>query len=208
MRFRTIFPLLVLLVVCAQARAQNSTAPGVATRRVVLNMKNRGPITGNFIRADADSIEVEDQGNVVTVPLEQVSSIVFDFVDVSSSSASAATTYSNTTAMNGAPATINGPTTAAPVMSTSTRRSRRDARPAPSSNTLSSSSLYTRTRSHSRARRSPGVESMTFSSKREAERALARLNGTASRSKKDSRAKKESSRSSKNNQSSRGRRRR
>lgn len=206
MRFRNIFPLLLLLVVCAQVRAQNSTAPGVATRRVVINMKNRGPITGNFIRADADSIEVEDQGNVVTVPLEQVSSIVFDFVDVNSTNASAATVYSNTTAMNGVPATVNEPTTA-PVMSTSTRRSRRDAGPS-ASNTLSSRSIYARTRSHSRARRSPGIESMTFSSKREAERALARLNGTASRSKKDTRAKKESTRSSKNNQSARGKRRR
>src|SRR5256885_13081287 len=122
MRFKIIFPLFVLLVVCAQAHAQNSTAPGVATRRVVVNMKNRGPITGNFIRADADSIEVEDQGNVVTVPLEQVSSIVFDFVDVNSSGASSATTYSNTTAMNGASPTANEPTPA-PVISPSTRRS-------------------------------------------------------------------------------------
>jgi len=53
------------------------SAPAPARRAVTVNLKQGDPVSGNFLRADAETMEVEIQSGRLTIKMSDVASLVF-----------------------------------------------------------------------------------------------------------------------------------
>lgn len=88
MRVITVSALCLLACFCAigqTRRAAPSPSPTplpptrvVPTRVVTINLKEGAPVTGKFIGADANHIQVEVAGNYLNIALDSVASVIFD----------------------------------------------------------------------------------------------------------------------------------
>src|SRR5262249_9766938 len=54
-----------------------AAAPAPAKRPVTVNLKQGDSVTGNFLRADAETMEVEIQSGRLTIKMSDVASLVF-----------------------------------------------------------------------------------------------------------------------------------
>jgi hypothetical protein len=54
-----------------------AAAPAPAKRPVTVNLKEGDPVAGNFLRADAETMEVEVQSGRLTIKMSEVDSLVF-----------------------------------------------------------------------------------------------------------------------------------
>lgn len=54
-----------------------ATAPAPARRAVTVNLKQGEPVTGNFVRADAETVQLELSGGRLTIKMSDVASLVF-----------------------------------------------------------------------------------------------------------------------------------
>src|SRR5262249_47188172 len=59
------------------ASAPPPAAPALAKRRVTVNLKQGDQVTGNFLRADAETMEVEIRSGRLTIKMSEVASLVF-----------------------------------------------------------------------------------------------------------------------------------
>lgn len=67
-------------------------APATSAKRAVtVNLKQGDPVTGNFVRADAETVLVEVQSGRLTIKLSDVASLVFTATAVASTAAEEAT---------------------------------------------------------------------------------------------------------------------
>lgn len=82
--------LLLLTLLCSAAGgfAQTSRTPEPA-RRVTVNLRKGEAASGDFIRADAKTVYLEVDGDPVTIPLDEVASIVFSTAGAESPAARA-----------------------------------------------------------------------------------------------------------------------
>jgi hypothetical protein len=77
-----LFAVLCCILAAGAAPCQGQTEPQAPRRRVVVEMKGGTPINGDLIHIDTNRIQVEDQGRLVTIELDDVSRIVLDFMTV------------------------------------------------------------------------------------------------------------------------------
>ncbi|MGH9940345.1 MAG: hypothetical protein ACREAM_29230, partial [Blastocatellia bacterium] len=54
-----------------------AAAPAPAKRPVTVNLKHGDPVTGNFLRADAETMQVEIRSGHLTIKMSEVASLVF-----------------------------------------------------------------------------------------------------------------------------------
>src|SRR5262245_61767876 len=52
-------------------------SPAPAKRPVTVNLKEGDPVTGNFLRADADTMQIEIRSGQLTIKLSEVASLIF-----------------------------------------------------------------------------------------------------------------------------------
>ena len=77
-KFPLLFALLAPLFICQAALCQ-SQAP---RRNVVVEMKGGAPITGSLVSLDTERVQLDDQGRLVTIALDDVSRSILDFMTV------------------------------------------------------------------------------------------------------------------------------
>src|SRR5262245_16904332 len=54
-----------------------AATPAPAKRPVTVNLRQGDPVTGNFLRADAETVQVEVQSGQLTIKMSEVVSLVF-----------------------------------------------------------------------------------------------------------------------------------
>src|SRR5262245_27420115 len=54
-----------------------TTSPAPAKRPVTVNLKEGDPVTGNFLRADAEKMQIEIRSGQLTIKMSEVASLVF-----------------------------------------------------------------------------------------------------------------------------------
>jgi len=59
------------------ASAPPSAAPALAKRPVTVNLKQGDQVTGNFLRADAETMQIEIRSGQLTIKMSEVASLVF-----------------------------------------------------------------------------------------------------------------------------------
>src|SRR5262245_24407121 len=59
------------------ASAPPSAAPALAKRTVTVNLKQGDQVTGNFLRADAETMQIEIRSGQLTIKMSEVASLVF-----------------------------------------------------------------------------------------------------------------------------------
>ena len=59
------------------ASAPPPAAPALAKRRVTVNLKQGDQVTGNFLRADAETMRIEIRSGQLTIKMSEVASLVF-----------------------------------------------------------------------------------------------------------------------------------